>query len=566
MSSGPHPTPASDLPGQRPSLLRLKWLSLGHSFRRAPKWGYLLVGGLALLLVWGEIYGTWKALHFLGSFGDIGTNVFGRVLEIGLITLSSGVTFSATTAAIQTLYLSEDLNFLLTQPLPTRQVFGLKVFETFLNTALVPTFLMLPLLLTVAVYFAAPWWAYPVIVGAALLTFAAPVGLGALLAVGLMRVAPVGRVREVSTALGVLISAALVYVIRAVRPEVLIQKMNDPAKFEELLRNFASPSSPLLPPSWASQGIWRAAHGQLAPSLLPLLLLTALLLGGATWLATRAYQEGWARALDSSTPRLDPTPRRASATELWFADLGPAGSLAYKDLRLTLRDPTQWSQLLIVVALAGVYLVSVRAVPIPVPQFRGILGYIQLAFQGFIVSGVATRLAFPAVSTEARAYWLLRTGPISPRQIVLSKYLSVLPVTLVLGMVLGVVSAHSMALGPTLVLLSILVSLSSAFVIPALGVGLGAAAPRFDADNPSEIGVSPGGLAFMGLSLLYSVLSLLLLAKPATASVLRPELFPGYSALSTPEGVLGLLGLLLVTVLGVWLSLRLGWTRLDALD
>lgn len=548
------------------SLINLKVTAFKHTFQKAPKWGYMLVGSLALLLVLAELYGTWKSLEFLSRFGDIGTNVFARVLEIGLITLSSGVTFSATTTAINTLYLSDDLNFLLTQPLATRRVFSMKVFETFLNTALVPVFLTLPLLFTIGAFFKAPLWAYPVMLLADLLTFAAPVGLGALLAVFLMRVAPVGRVREVSTALGVLLSAGLVYAIRAMRPEVLVQKMQDPEKFEALLKNFASPSNPLLPPAWASQGIWQAAHGHLALPLLPLAALTGVLLIAATMLATRAYQEGWARALDSSQPKLDPTPRQASRAELWFSRLGQGGSLAFKDLRMTLRDPTQWSQLLVVVALAGVYLVSVKAVPVPMPQFRGILGYIQLAFQGFIISGVAVRLAFPAVSTEARAYWLLRTSPISPKQIVLSKFLGVLPVTLTLGLVMGIASAKSMSLGPTLLLLSILVSLSNAFVITALGVGLGAAAPKFDADNPAEIGVSAGGLAFMGLSLAYSVICLLLLARPAAGSVLRPDLYPGYSALATIEGVLGLIGLLVATVLGTWLSLRIGWRKLDELE
>ncbi|PTA67801.1 putative ABC transporter permease subunit [Deinococcus arcticus] len=546
-----------------PSLWALKGLALRRTLQRGPRWGYALVAALALVLLSAEVYGTWRALSFLARFGDIGLNVFARVLEIGLITLSSGVTFSATTAAISTLYLSDDLNFLLAQPLSAVRVFALKVTETFLNAALVPLALTLPLLLTVAVFFQAPLWAYAVMGLAALLVFAAPVGLGALLAVFLMRVAPVGRVREVSTALGVLISAGLVYAIRALRPEVLVQRLQDPTKVEAVLRDFGGPGSPLLPPSWAAQGIWQAAQGTLAWPLLPLVLLTAGLLVAATLLAAHAYQEGWARALDSSTPKLDPAPRRAGPLERLLGRLGRGGSLAAKDLRLTLRDPTQWSQLLVVVALAGVYLVSVRAVPIPVPQFRGILGYIQLAFQGFIIAGVAVRLAFPAVSTEGRAYWLLRTAPISARQIVLSKFLGVLPVTLILGLVMGLVSAAAMGLGPTLFALSALVSVSNAFVITALGVGLGAAAPRFEADNPAEIGVSPGGLAFMGLSLLYSVVCLLLLARPAAASVLRPELFPGYSALWTLEGGLGLLGLALATVLGTWLSLRLGWERLE---
>ncbi|GHF28665.1 ABC-2 type transport system permease protein [Deinococcus metalli] len=564
MRAAPAPTAVTRL--RRPSLMHLKATALRHTLERASKPGLLFLVVLGILLVWAEVYGVWRALRFLGTFGDIGLGVFARVLEIGLITLSSGVTFSATTAAISTLYLSDDLNFLLTQPLPTWRVFALKVGETFLNAALVPVLLTVPLLLTVAAYFHAPPWAYAVMILADVLTFAAPVGLGALLAVGLMRVAPVGRVREVSTALGVLLSAGLVYAIRAVRPEILVQKLQDPTQIGALLRSLTGPSSSLLPPSWAAQGIWQAAHGHLAGPLLPLAGLTAALLLAATALATRAYQEGWARALDSSTPALDPRPRRARMAERLLARLGPGGSLASKDLRVTLRDPTQWSQLLVVAALAGVYLVSVKAVPIPIPQFRGILGYIQLAFQGFIISGIAVRLAFPAVSTEARAYWLLRTAPIEARQIVVSKFLGVLPVTLVVGLVMGIASARAMDLGPTLLLLSVLVSVSNAFVITALGVGLGAAAPKFDADNPAEIGVSAGGLAFMGLSLAYAVVCLLLLARPAAGSVLRPDLFPGLSALGTLEGVLGLIGLGLATVLGTWLSLRMGWRRLDGLE
>lgn len=548
------------------NLLGLKGLALLNTLRRASPWGYLFVVLLGVLLVWGETVGSLRALKFLGGFGDIGTGVFARVLEMGLIVLTSGVVFSATTTAISTLYLSDDLNLLLTQPIATWRVFALKVFETFLNAALVPLILTLPLLYAVGVYFHAPLWAYALMLLSALLIYAAPVGLGALLAVALMRVAPAGKVRDVATALGVVISAGLVYAIRALRPEALIAKVQNTEQFEALLKQFNTPSSAFLPPSWASEVIWRSAHGEVSWLLLPLAALSVALLLTATALATRAYQEGWARALDASTPKLDPTPKPVSAAERWFARLGPSGSLAYKDLRLTLRDPTQWSQLLIVAALAGVYLISVQSVPIPVPQFRQILGFVQLAFQGFIISGVAVRLAFPAISLEARSYWLLRTGPLSPKQIVLSKFWSVLPVTLLLGLGMGVASARAMNLGPLLILLSVLVSLSNAFVITALGVGLGAAAPRFTADNPAEIGLSPGGLAFMGLSLLYSVACLLVLAKPAGASVLNSAFFPGYSALATVEGVLGLIALALMTVLGTWGALRFGWAKLDELE
>ena len=280
-----------------PSLLGLKARASANAFRRGSKVGYALLGLLGLALVYAEVWATWRALNFLGTFGDIGISVFARVLEIGLIVLTSGVAFSATTAAITTLYLSDDLNFLLAQPIRTARVFGLKVFETFLSTALVPLLLTLPIFFTLAVFSQAPWWAYGVIVLASVAIFAAPVGLGALLAVGLMRVAPAGRVRDVATALGVIFSAGLVFAVRAMRPEAILNQMKNPAEFERLLREFASPAHPLLPPSWAAESVWQAARGGLPLSILPLLLLTGGLLALATGLAGKAYQEGWALSL-----------------------------------------------------------------------------------------------------------------------------------------------------------------------------------------------------------------------------------------------------------------------------
>ncbi|WP_425387822.1 putative ABC transporter permease subunit, partial [Deinococcus pimensis] len=176
-------------------MLGLKGRALVNALARGPKAGFAFLALLAALLVWGEVEGTLRALRFLNGFGSIGTAVFRRVLEIGLIVLSAGVTFSAVTTAISTLYLSDDLNFLLTQPLPARRVFALKVLETYLSAALVPTVLTLPILMAVGAFFGAAWWYFPLALLACALTYALPVGLGAGIAVLLMRVAPLGRVR-----------------------------------------------------------------------------------------------------------------------------------------------------------------------------------------------------------------------------------------------------------------------------------------------------------------------------------------------------------------------------------
>jgi ABC-2 type transport system permease protein len=236
--------------------------------------------------------------------------------------------------------------------------------------------------------------------------------------------------------------------------------------------------------------------------------------------------------------------------------------LIVKDARVLFRDATQWSQLLILVALGGVYLVSVRAFPVQEPIFRNAMGFLTLAFQGFVIAGVGIRMAFPSVSLEAAGYWLLRTGPMTAQAIVLAKYWGALPATLVLAVAMGLVSARILELTPTMTLLSVLISLSGALAITALGVGIGAALPRFKHDNPAEVAVSPGGLMYMLLSLLYSSVLIVLAARPAYLSITRPDL-QGLGYFLLPEGVLTLGLMLLVTLVGTVAPLWYGWHRLD---
>jgi ABC-2 type transport system permease protein len=553
-------------------LLGLKLRAFYNAFTHGSRLGYVLVLLFVAAVAVAEFELTRRAMTFLCEYGRIpileqcslvGRTVAQRSLEIGLIVLASGVTFSAITTAITTLYTSDDLNFLLSQPIAAWRVFAVKLIETYQNAAGVPALLTLPMVFALGVYWGAQWWFYPLGLAAALLVYALPVGAGAAIAVLLMRVAPAGRVREVATGLGVVLSASLVYFIRAVRPEELFKQLQDPNAFDALLERFAAPSNPFLPPSWAARVIWDGARGDFSASFVTLAGLSMLVLGFAGWLAARAYQEGWVRGLEGTRVRLDRRPRGPSWLERSLSRFGPGGVLIIKDARVLFRDATQWSQLLILVALGGVYLVSVRAFPVQEPIFRNAMGFLTLAFQGFVIAGVGIRMAFPSVSLEAAGYWLLRTGPMTAQAIVLAKYWGALPATLVLAVAMGFVSARILELTPTMTLLSVLMSLSGALAITALGVGIGAALPRFKHDNPAEVAVSPGGLMYMLLSLLYSSVLIVMAARPAYLSITRPDLFPGLRYFLLPEGVLTLGLMLLVTLVGTVVPLWYGWHRLD---
>ena len=545
-------------------LFAMRLTGLRNSVVRNPA-QYLLGTVLLALVYWGLFTATRRGVRFVFGFlmlgnTDIAEAVIQRSLESFFLISMLGVAFSVLTTAIHTLYSSEDLPFLLSQPVSATQVFHLKVAETYMSAALMPAFFTLPVLMAVGIERQAMLAYYPLAFAAVLALYALPVVAGCLIALLLMRVAPAGRVKEVATGLSVILAAALIFGLRFLRPERLTTMSME--EMNVLLRQLASFEIGWLPTSWTSQAVWGALEGRVTGGAYLLAVLSLLSLSLVAWLAAIAYKEGWIRALDSKRPKLDPRNIPAPYWERRLQAFGHTGAIISKDLRLLLRDPTQWSQLLVLIALAGVYLVSIGSIQLEgfeSQRFRDAIGTMNIMFMGFLLSGVGIRMAYPIVSLEGEGFWLLRTGPLRARQIVMSKFWHTLPIMAILGTGLGVAAARLIDVSPSLAFVSPFAGLCAAVATTGLGVGLGAAFPRFNATSPSEIPMAAGGLLYMALSLLYALLMTLLLVWPAWRTLQNPSLF----IWSTLTGQLLLLSVLALTLITTLTALLFGSHKLE---
>jgi len=529
------------------------------------------LSGVALLIgTYLGVYSlTLRALDFLARFPDIGSvadAVMQRSLEGLLLVLMVGVAFSVLTGAIGTLFGSSDLPFLLSQPVPAARVFGLKVAETYVSSALLPAVFTVPVLVALGRHEGAPLLYYPVALVALAALYALPVVLGALLALVLMRIAPEGRATEVATAASVIAAAGLILGMRALRPEQL--SAMSPEEFETALSAFASFDFGLLPSTWAADAVFGALGGQVVGSALLLAVVAAIGLAGLAAVAARAYSSGWFRSLDTVGPRRG---RRVGSGKvpLWEMPLAALGlSIVIKDVRLLLRDPSQWSQLLVLGALAGVYFISTSSLAVGMQQFRDAIGALNVAFLAFLLAGVGIRLAFPLVSLEGEALWLVRTAPVRSWRLVAAKFLGVAPILLIMGVGLGWAVAGRLELSPTLALAAPLSGALSALAIAGLGVGVGAALPRFDSTNPAEIAVSSGGLLYMVGSFVYAGLAAVLFSYPAWRAIVPGTAWRGAGGVGAPftwgsaEGLLVLGVLLVLTLAFTLIPLLVGSARL----
>ena len=555
-------------------LFELSFKQFKNTIQRKPI-QYTFIAVLLVLMYWGIHSATIWGLNFLDNnlreqqlldlFSKDLSNilvdaVIQKSLEGLLMILMLSVAFSVLTTAVHTLYDSHDLPFLLSLPIKPNRVFYMKVTDTYINAAMLPTFFTLPILIAIGLQRDAGLLYYPVAIASVLALYAIPVALGSLVSLVLMRFAPAGKVKEIATGLSVIFAAGLVFGLRLLRPEkIATMSLFELKQFAQDLVDF---KIDWMPSSWTSEAIWTALDGRFGTGAFFLLVISVVSLWAVAQLAAWAYSEGWIRSNDAIKIKLDKSIKPAPSWEKLLVRFHKRGHLIAKDIRLMLRDPSQWSQLLVLVALAGVYLVSISSITIEGSQsqrYRDAIATMNIAFTTFLLSGVGIRMTYPSVSLEGEGFWILRTGPLNSRDLILSKFWHSLPTMLILGGGLGLFATFLMKSSSTLSFVSPIAGLCAGMVITGLGVGLGAAFPKFDANNPAEIPMTAGGLIYIALSLCFAVAMTALIALPAWRTIQNPSIFYW----SQPQGMLILVVLIAVSCLATALPLLFGSYKLS---
>jgi ABC-2 type transport system permease protein len=539
----------------------------------------VLLGTLGGLLVWGLYRGSLAAFSWLRTLDEdpttrallasgggvdqgilLGVVITERAVSLALVALATLVLFSNLITALSTLYLAEDLKLLMALPSRQGAVFAAKFVETFIASSLTVVIFVSPVLIGLGVAWAADWRYYLTVTAVLPLLFLIPTALGTVLVVILMRVLPARRTREITTAVSVLFGAMAILAFRFVRPEgVFRTEVSDLARFVEGL---TLPASPILPSTWAQIAITEALEGRISPLALPLGLAAACGALLATTLARLAYHGGWVRADDHQTPIGSARYLPPAAWERWLTRLGhDTAAFLVKDIRVFSRDPAQWSQVLLLGALIALYLFSVSSLPIESRYFRSLVGYLNLAFVGFVLAAVGLRFAFPAASQERAAEWLVRSAPISYSRMLWAKFGTALIPLLTLAQSLTVISGLMLEIDAYIVWLTAVAVVIMTVALTALGVGLGAIYQVRDPSSPAEVSVSSGGLLYMVLALGYSGLTVVMLALPAFA---RTNQQLGAAYFLTPWGLAVAAGVLALAVIVTIAPMTLGARALSA--
>jgi ABC-2 type transport system permease protein len=527
-------------------------------------------GGIALVVAASIFSGSFWLAWQLTDYAELGD----YLLRIGLswlfLTFLSFLAFSGVVTALSTFFLSDDLRLLLAAPVAPRRLFHARFLRTLGQASWMVVIFLVPLLLGLGIARCAPASFYVT----ALLTvvpFAViPVAVGTAVTLLLVNIFPARRARDILMLMGLLFAASLVMLLRYIQPERLLRVESLP-DITDFFATLQSPLAPLLPSFWAGEALFASLQGG-----------RDLLHGAALWttalgltLVVRAAHERWHFTGFSNAQEA----RKARFTKLQGLDrafrLLPLSvvrrHLLLKDVRVFMRDVSQWSQLLLLLALVLVYLYNFRVLDLErIPYMSGVIknvyAFVNLGMAGFVMATVAVRFVFPAVSAEGAAFWIIRTAPISLGDFLWSKFWTGLVPVLVLSEGLTIAANHLLGVDPLLKWITALAIVFMSFALVGLATGLGARYPRFAADNPSQVAGSYGGIAYMVIAVLFILIVIVLLGWPSSVYLFHQSRnLPLDSTQQLAIGVCFLAAALLSAAVW-WLSMRSGVRALQEMD
>ncbi len=422
------------------------------------KIGYAILTALVLAVLAGVFIGSWALIRLMRQpefaqfplaeslVNQIPVLVF-TVAFFGLLATSFGV-------LLQSLYLAGDMEFLLSAPVSIRAVFIAKLIAAILPDFGLVCLFGLPILLGIGAargYFAAY---YPLVLVALLALAMVVSGLASLLVMAVVRVVPARRVAELLGFLG-----AVTTFLCSQSGQLVNSMRISPGQASNQLALVSQLDPSWSPLSWAAHGLAQiATGGWLSGSLLlgAYFLVAAGIFYASLVTAERLYYVGWSRvqaggrrkrAAKTSPDRLRPAvPTAGTPSRKPLLGWMPAQTQAVmaKDARVLTRDLRNMSQVVTPLLFGVIYAFAITragpgspggGAPENIRQaFRYISGDGSVAISLFVSWGLLSRLALISFSQEGASYWIVKTSPIRPRQILLAKFLTAYLPGLALGL------------------------------------------------------------------------------------------------------------------------------------
>jgi ABC-2 type transport system permease protein len=450
---------------------------------------------------------SWRVLYYFKGIEEIGDILGFKLLSMIFITSFALLIFSNILTSLSKLFLSRDLSLIHSLPISTYKLFTARWIDSTVDSSWMVVIYTLPVFIAYGiVYQGGPLFYITIFLALVALSITAS-AISTLLVICAVIVVPASRMKNIFVFLSILFFVILYISIRFLQPELLV----DPEVFDSVLvyiTALKTSSSPFLPSTWAYDAIEAALigstsdvlfHSALSLSFAGMMVVLIIILADAV------YFKGFSK---TQTAQIRLVKHGTIFGRIFRILPGPIKAFVEKEIKTFFRDQTQWSQLFLIAALVVIYIYNFNVLPlekspIKTVYLQNLLSFLNMGLALFVLTAIAGRFAFPAVSAEKNAFWLIKSSPSPLKNFLWIKFVIYYLPLLILSEILIVATNILLQVTPFMMALS---TVTVFFLVPgivSMGIGLGAAYPDFKAENPAQTVTSYGGLVFMILCASY---------------------------------------------------------------
>ena len=465
------------------------------------RWRFLILAIIAVFFWAGLFWISHKVLTYFSSIEEIGLILSYKLLSMIIAVAFSLFFISSIITSISRLYLSKDLICVHAMPVATWRVFFSRRLVSFFDSSWMVLLYIIPVLLSYLIVFNRGFFSF-IIMGMSIISMAATASVfGAILVTTLVIIVPAGRLKSIFVISGILVFCLLYIFGRMIKPEQIV----NPEAFNTVLLYISSlktPSSQFFPGTWVFDSIRNLLEGNISSALLATALSLSFSAVGMLLLILTAdflYKRGLSRSLGKSESRI----KSPDNNQLLKKRVSSAfTALAGKEIKLFFRDQTQWSQIFLVFALIIIYVYNFTLLPLdksPISEFylQNLLSFLNMGLAFFVLIAIAGRFAYPAISMESEAFWIIQSSPISLSKLLWIKFFVYLVPLFILTMILIVITNMLLHVTQFMMIFSIATAAMMVPPVIALAIGTGSIFADFNLENPMKSVTGFGGMVYM---------------------------------------------------------------------
>jgi ABC-2 type transport system permease protein len=392
--------------------------------------------------------------------------------------------------SLNTYYQSKEMEVLLTSPVNRTSLFFSRLFETHIKASWMLMIFGIPLLISSGLLYHINliYYVYSLLLFAVFSII--PVNIGIGITILLSNIFYIRRLKKYLLSTGIVAVVLLVTLLRIFKPERFV----NPELFANLtlfISEINTPSFILLPNRWLSESLFNFLSKSFSTNTLifiSLLCLTSYITTVFLQIIFKRYhyrgwgllQEGDITLKGKRLQALLITPAAKGITISKF--IGPlmrmldtqSRMFIKKDLLYQIRDEKNIQQMFIILSLIIIYLFSISALPLNweyyAVQLKYIISFFNLGLILIIVASLCSRLVYPAVVSEGKFLWIIKTSPITPKRYIWTKFLFFFIPIFALGQLLTIVSSFSIGTEKIFILLQVITTALLTFSLVSLSV------------------------------------------------------------------------------------------------